>query len=559
VRPPAPAPPPARRSLVVPIALAVAGLAIAAVATALVVHARRPARERAEPSIQHLLNSATLSSASLTRDGTHLAYLDEGKLHLRDLETGVDRTYEVPGRPRWVTAFPDGDRVLIQSEDPDGLCTRHIYRPSTGAYDRINVPPDCGSDAISPDGRKLAYEDVGKVRVLDLTDGSGVTLAGAPQLYDLAWSPSGNHILYANARQAFLVGLDGKEPRRIDAMENAIALSWAPKGDVVFDNMKGGHDHELVEVRVDEETGATTARRVLMSADGPFTAISTGARRAVVGELESTNELFDYPISPPGPPKAVMADLGQVDWAPDGFVVTTMKTGNADIYFRDATGNMRPILVSKGVRKGVWAVLPTGVIASVSNPDQSMTFLFVSWNGEQRALFTDQEGVARVACSPAGCLRTHTDDDNVLHISRLDLDHPDRRSETSELATVRLDDQFESVEFSPDGNALALSEPPKLLVIDVASGAKRELNVGRSSSPSWYPDSAHLLLTNNRSQEDGTTVGELLRVGLDGSTEVVVSNPSHMFYPPHISPDGRHVAVVGGALHYALIQIDDLD
>jgi WD40 repeat protein len=546
--------PPARSSLIVPVALA--GLAIVAVATTVfAVRARRPAPEKRSPRFQLIVEGPSVGDASLSSDGKRLAYFDEGKLHVRDLHTGAEDVHSLPGSPFRVQLFPDGDRALISSGSSDEVSCA-IFHPSTGALDSLDR---CG--AVSRDGRELAYDQDGSLHEYDLASQQDRVVTQLDSVTSRAWSPSGRHLLCTTGDTGFLVALDGTS-KEIPAFKDALAVGWSPGSGVLFDHMKGGREHELVSIHLDEDTGRTDAPRALQSASNRIDVVSAAAGTAVFDVANTRSELDEMPLDDPARATPLSIDgLSSAWWTPSGdLVVGTMKRGTSDLYLRArSTGELSPLVVDPNVRKTLFAVAPNGAIAGLRNPDNSINAVLVSWSGERHPLFTVPAGETdRMTCSATACLIGHPDENQTFHVDRLDLMHPERRSEPDvALATIPSAGDVQTMAISPDGARLALCTSSTAMFVDLATGSRRNMDLGAILGTSWYPDGAHILVSRIAGLPGGAHRSELVRVGVDGSSEVILADDDREFYAPQVSPDGKELAVVSVTVDYALWQIDD--
>jgi Tol biopolymer transport system component len=162
--------------------------------------------------------------------------------------------------PCWT---PDGKSVLFVRDEPTAA---NIYivpaeggeaRPITSASDRVSW----ASIACSPDGRSVAYfaqdemdetavgwhiskADTIKIRALD--GGSARVIAKVAHDWDseeVSWSPDGRRLAYSDRGKILVVSVDGGQPVEIPTgLEDAypIHVAWSPDGSkIAFTGVRG--------------------------------------------------------------------------------------------------------------------------------------------------------------------------------------------------------------------------------------------------------------------------------------------------------------------------------
>ncbi|MFL5911670.1 MAG: amidohydrolase family protein [Gaiellaceae bacterium] len=185
------------------------------------------------------LPDAAAVSGSWSRDGTHLAFLDQtGALYTVEVSSGnVQRVYPAtfePGRPTWSA---DGNVIALAAIKPysaryrEGLSKILLVDRRTGAGTYVDPLPGRsiqtrGDDGPvwSPDGTKMAFVVASVLWVADVhPDG---TPAGPPRQIThevtdaISWS--GGHLLYLNNGRLRLVSADGSRVRTVP-----VPLTWA--------------------------------------------------------------------------------------------------------------------------------------------------------------------------------------------------------------------------------------------------------------------------------------------------------------------------------------------
>ncbi|WP_236650266.1 amidohydrolase family protein [Kutzneria albida] len=199
-------------------------------------------RELATGQDRQLTNlpEAAALSGSWSRDGSHLAFLDQtGALYTVEVASGAVRkvfaaTFE-PGRPTWSA---DGSVIALAAIKPysaryrEGLSEILLVDRATGKGTYVAPLPDRGlqtrgddGPVWSPDGRKMAFVVASTLWVVEVhPDG---TFAGEPRQVTTevtdapSWHGDSRHLLYLNNGRLRLVPVDGGRARTIPT-----GLSW---------------------------------------------------------------------------------------------------------------------------------------------------------------------------------------------------------------------------------------------------------------------------------------------------------------------------------------------
>jgi Tol biopolymer transport system component len=210
------------------------------------------------------LPDAAAVSGTWSRDGSHLAFLDQtGALYTVEVASGnVQRVFAAtfePGRPTWSA---DGNVIALAAIRPysaryrEGLSKILLVDRRTGAGTYVDPLPDRsiqtrGDDGPvwSPDGTKMAFVVASVLWVVDVhADG---TFAGRPRQIThevtdaVSWSGDSSQLLYLSNGRLRLVAADGSRTRTVPT-----PLTWAntrPKGRTVVRarRMWDGVSHEL--------------------------------------------------------------------------------------------------------------------------------------------------------------------------------------------------------------------------------------------------------------------------------------------------------------------------
>lgn len=90
---------------------------------------------------------------------------------------------------------------------------------------------------------------------------------------------------------------------------------------------------------------------------------------------------------------------------------------------------------------------------------------------------------------------------------------------------------------SPDGRTVAVVADQRLLLIDVATGARIDVGLAVQSAPVWLPDSSAVLYVRRGSAGD-----QVRRVQRSGQGDALLTAG----FAPSVSPNGRAIAVLNG-------------
>jgi serine/threonine protein kinase len=199
------APVPKRRPLVLSavLALLLIGSAIAWFATR-----RAPAAdaELKQRSLTANADDNPVGNAVISPDGRYIAYGDQSGVRIKLIDTGEIQTIPPParlkaGESHWVPTswFPGGTKILVTSLELAGLHAR-LWAVSTMGGTARELREDGYAGSVSPDGSRMAF-----------TSGLG----------------------YSGARELWVMGANGEEPRKIaalDANDFFQTVTWSPDG-----------------------------------------------------------------------------------------------------------------------------------------------------------------------------------------------------------------------------------------------------------------------------------------------------------------------------------------
>ena len=138
------------------------------------------------------------------------------------------------GFAAWPRLSPDGTWVYFVRNN-NTLWRAHLDGSSLDSLTTVNPPQIYNAPSISPDGRTVAIEDAGGVKVVDVATKTSTILpvtCPGPR-----YSPDGNYFACLKARVVSVVKTDGTGARTVatvpgygDGMEDLSSVDWSPDG-----------------------------------------------------------------------------------------------------------------------------------------------------------------------------------------------------------------------------------------------------------------------------------------------------------------------------------------
>jgi Tol biopolymer transport system component len=235
---------------------------------------------------------------------------------------------------------------------------------------------------------------------------------------------------------------------------------------------------------------------------------------------------------------------GAPNWSPDSqTIVFAAETGQdpADIWAMRADGSGRERLTRGASNDTSPAFSPDGrEIAFESDRDGSSEIYVMDRSGNNvRRLTTNPATDGAPAWSPDGTRLAFTSNRNSRASN--DIYTMDAR-DGSDVQRVTTDLANWAPQYSPDGRSLAVQVNQDVVIIDLVTGASRQLTGGRSDgmNPTWSPDGQRIAFVTRRNGP-----AEIFTMRADGSDQtVLVSMPRGGAIDPRWSPDGTRIAFV---------------
>ncbi|MFZ0211304.1 MAG: S9 family peptidase [Candidatus Acidiferrales bacterium] len=226
--------------------IALPGLILALVATALPSRAQEPAADRI--SAMDIFNIQYASDPQISPEGTKIVYVREFADIMTDRRDSnlwiinADGTENRPlttgsysdSSPQW---SPDGTRIAYVSDrqGPPQIYVRWMDTGQTAKITSLQFPP--GEITWSPDGKEIAFDSLvpvpgPKIGTLP-TPPPGANWAEPPHVYDrLRYRFNGQGYLPSGFQQLFVVAATGGAPRQITTGDfpHGNGLTWTPDG-----------------------------------------------------------------------------------------------------------------------------------------------------------------------------------------------------------------------------------------------------------------------------------------------------------------------------------------
>lgn len=252
--------------------------------------------------------------------------------------------------------------------------------------------------------------------------------------------------------------------------------------------------------------------------------------------------LWIVPVDGSAPPRQLTLGANSdaaPRWSPDGRWLAFLSDRGAVLRAggaaRDAADMRRAGAAATGLKDLVGRDIPGG---------RTQVWLLPLEGGEARPLTDLPQDVGDLAWSPDGTrLCVVSGATTTAHT-----DAP-KQAGTPPRRDARLIDELD---YQLNGAGFTYEHPPKLWVVDVATGAARRLTSGRSrdEQPAWSPDGRRIAFASNRGPApDLHWRADIWIIDADGGKPFRVSAGAERFFRhPAWSPDGSRVAAVGNRL-----------
>ncbi len=290
--------------------------------------------------------------------GGYLAYVSQGTVFVAPFDAqalkvtgtaipvmqGVN--YDISNGSAQLSISKDGTAVHLDGGSAGQNLNVALLDRKGNASVLLNNQPDAASPRLSPDGKRLAFQQgTGNIWVYDMARGttSRVTLGTAGASWPL-WTPDGERLTYSHphttpkgsGQAIYWKRSDGsgeEEPLTPDIL-NAYPSSWSPDGRVLaFQRLseKDGSCCEIWTVTLDEKGKPGEPRRFPGVATGFGPSFSPDGRWLAYTSLESgIIQIYVVPFPGPGGKWQISTDSGvDVRWSKSGHELFYLTGGDA--------------------------------------------------------------------------------------------------------------------------------------------------------------------------------------------------------------------------------------
>ncbi|MGO9273917.1 MAG: protein kinase domain-containing protein [Terriglobia bacterium] len=536
----------------------------------------------------------TVGSDAISADGKYLAYSDPAGIHVKLLSTGEERLIPrpagVPAGAYWDAAswFPDGTQLLANIYEVGGQ--KSMWTVSVLGQSPQEVREGASGFEVSPDGAHIAFSPrgtSGDIREIWVMGAQGdnpqkvLALGENEWLYSVRWSPDGQRLAYIRGQrtperyQASLETCDLKGASRavVDQDLWLGSLCWLPDGRILYTRGESSDDN-FWQIGIDTHTGAPTGKpkRITQWAGSYLEGLSASAdgKHLVFQRQEDLGQTDVGQLEAGGtrmtPPRRLTNDEAvgfPSAWTADSkaVLINSQRNGTMRI-FRQAIGQDSAELLATGPQgavlprlspDGAWILYVEAPKPPVgpSSPERLMR-IPVAGGVPQFVLETRNWSSYWCARAPASlCEITEaSQDEKQLTITAFD----PLKGKGKVLRTIDIDPTATTWypdALSPDGATLAISKHGEVEIhirlLSLSGGSDREITVkgwANATGLDWSPDGRGLYCGSASPQ--GRT---LLYVDLKGNARVLWQYRgagNDIWGIP--SPDGRYIAIRGGAL-----------
>ena len=519
---------------------------------------------------------------AISPDGKYLAYADLKGIHTMLIQTGETQTVPQPEvfkgqRVDWqfFRWFPDGTRFLVNQNPPNerdrGYSATIWSVPAMGGLPR-KLLQDAGAESISPDGTLVAFT----------TDGHNVWLMGpnAEQIrrlyksppdkecWNFRFSPTGERLMYTEFPNGILESRDlrGGNPVEIlaGAPDRLRDYLWLPDGRVVYalaEAIPNVDTCNFWQLRVDVHTGkpqsapqrltnwaGACAENLSATADGKTIAFQqwAGHSTVYVAELVANGTHIATPF------RLTVNESVNVPsgWTADSrsVIFKTSFNGETGIY-KQRLDQETPEPLVTGMSDisdhtplspdGSWILY--GAQPSYGAADQLMRT--PTSGGPSQVIMSGENYGVRCARSPSGlCVIA----ERSLAPSFTFWTFDPLKGRGSELGKMSVDPESECFwDLSPDGRHIAVLEglSGRIQILSLPHQTVQEIKTKGMETTSfidWAADGKAVFVSRPTPQGF-----ELLRLDLNGNSEVLWGERGGLGTSALASPDGKHLAIRG--------------
>jgi eukaryotic-like serine/threonine-protein kinase len=548
--------------------------------------------------ITQLTTKGYVTVAAISPDGRYVAYVtndsgfgasgsgansptsDNHSLWVRQVATGSevqvsrgDETY------LGLTFSRDGDFLYAVRSDPKDIGYHFLYKiPALGGKPKKLIADVDSKVILSPDGKQLVFIRNSSARndsavVIANVDGSGERrLAARKPLYSYqaaAWSPDGRAITIAvrayesGAYHYHLIEtpVQGGAERPLTQKQWAWLgdLEWIPDGrGLIFeaDENQGSGTRQFGYLSLPSgEVRSITNDLTLY--DG--LSLSSDSRALVTVQAERSSDVFAAPFAEADRAKPITSG-GHTEWpawTPDGKIVCTRSTGNAEnVWVMEADGsNAKQLTMTTEGGIDAPRVSPDGrYVVFSSLPDSNIWRIDIDGNNAQR--LTNNESSSHPDLSPDGKWVVYADLGTGRGIFKVPIDGGD----SVRLSSEAFDPGAPAV--SPDGRRIAyyyrnMEATPKqgVAVMAFEGGPPvRRFDMLPRTSFRWAADGQSLLYANNEG-----AAGNIWSQPISGEPPKQITHFTSEFISSFdLSRDGKQLVIDRGIENRYVLLIRDI-
>jgi eukaryotic-like serine/threonine-protein kinase len=538
-------------------------------------------------------------NAAISPDGKYLGYADQQGIHLQLVETKAMQNLPLlsgvqEGTAFWAMGswFPDSARFTASASVPGRPSTVWLIPTQGGDVQKIaEIENLFGGGAVSPDGSNIAYQRVRSsdgAREIWIMGPHGesphkiLTAESQTTFQAIAWSPAGNRLAYRSRRtknnhteiKVQSCDLSGADITTIVQDNHLSAFTWTLSGRFIYSrNIEFGsaQSDNLWELRVDGKNGKPQGKGRLLTDWSGFavyslSATSDGKQLAFlrgtdhcsvfVGDLANKEgRLVNFR-------RLTLDDNYNIPsaWTPDSrnVIFSSERATNRQMYRQALDPGSAPQLLSPAANTnfylarlspdGAWILLEGEPLAS-----RKMGLYRVDPRGGAPQRIFDIEGFVIFSCSNKAAnlcvFGRPSADKSELVVSSFDpLGGPGKEViriplEAGSSADIGFDYWWQ---LSPDGSQIGIVKlhSQEIRLVPLRGGETRTITLKA------FPDLLHLEWANDSQNVFVSTFepggATLLRVALNGQASPVWHQPQPKTTWGFPSPDGRHLAIMGG-------------
>jgi len=537
-------------------------------------------------------------NAAISPDGKYLGYADQQGIHLQLVPTGGVQSVALPpgiqpGTASWAFGswFPDSTRFIASVSAPGKPSIVWSITVLGGEAQKLAEIEDMfGGGTVSPDGFNIAYQRLRSVigaREIWVMGSHGesphkiLTAENQGTFRDIAWSPTGNRLVYRYARErggrtevmVQSCDLRGAELTTILQDNHLSAFTWMSSGRFIYSRnteVGSAESDNLWELPVDGKKGTPQGKaRQLTDWSGfsvySFSATADGKQLAFLrGNDHASVFVGDFAGNETRLLNSRRLTLDDnynilLAWTPDSreVIYSSQRRSNRLMYRQSLDQGSTPQLITSAADTNFYLarLSPDGawiLLEGAPSGSRKLGLYRVDLRGGAPQLLFFTEGFVMFWCTNKAAnfcvFGRESADRNELVVAAFDpFGGPGKELvriplEVGSSADIGFDYSWQ---LSPDGSWIGIVKRHghQIRLVPLGGGQARTITV------KGYPDLQELNWAINSqsmfvsSVEPGATT--LLHVGLNGDAEPIWQQSQPKLSWGFPSPDGRHLAIMG--------------